>query len=253
MTGVVTSRQNPLIRHFRLLESDGAYRRQKKAFLCEGPLLLEEAAREGMSIPQALVCGDGFSLPAATQVTRVTPELLSYVSGVKSPQGVVFSCALPDSAPPERLEKGFYMVLDGVQDPGNVGAVLRSADAFAAREVILTGACADPYSPKCVRASMGAVFRLPVRVAAHAQAIGLFRASGIPLIAAMPDKGAADLRRADLRNAAVVIGSEGAGVSETLRCACASSVCILMPGRAQSLNAAVAASIILWERARQEG
>ena len=143
-----------------------------------------------------------------------------------------------------------YLVLDGVQDPGNVGTIWRTADALGADGLILVNGCADPWNPKTVRATMGACFRLPVyerNADGLAQWLGK---QGIPLYATALREDTVDLRKAELSRCAVVIGSEGRGVSEGLLSQSAKTLKIPMRARCESLNAAAAATVVLWEMGR---
>ena len=166
---------------------------------------------------------------------------------MKTPQGALFLAQLPSTAPPERLEGGRYLVLDGVQDPGNVGTIWRSADALGADGLLLVNGCADPYSAKVVRATMGACFRLPVWETTVEGLEKLLKASQIPLYATALREDTVDVRQADLGRAAVVIGSEGRGVSQALLDRAEQTVKIPMCSRCESLNAASAAVVVLWE------
>ena len=141
-------------------------------------------------------------------------------------------------------------MLDGVQDPGNVGTIWRTADAFGANGLILCNGCADPWSPKTVRATMGAVFRLPVYEGTLDETADKLAAASIPLYAAALREDTVDVRDVRLDSAAVIIGSEGRGVSERALSLCQSTIKIPMRARCESLNAAVAASVVLWEMAR---
>ena len=141
-------------------------------------------------------------------------------------------------------------MLDGLQDPGNVGTIWRTADALGADGLILVNHCADPFSPKTVRATMGACFRLPV-YEAEAQALpGLLERSGLPLYAAALGEDSVTVGEARLSRCAVVIGSEGRGVSPELLRLSEKTVKIPMRERCESLNAAAAAAVILWEMGR---
>lgn len=156
-------------------------------------------------------------------------------------------CRTPDLTPPKTLTPGLYLVLDGVQDPGNVGTVWRTADAFGAEGVFLLPGCAEPFSPKTVRSTMGACFRLPVWETGLKELTVLLKTAELPLYATALREDTADLRAADLSRAAVVIGSEGRGVSQAVLDVCALTLKIPMRDRCESLNAAVAASVALWE------
>ena len=145
------------------------------------------------------------------------------------------------------LTGAHYLVLDGVQDPGNVGTILRTADAFDCDGVFLVNACADPYSPKTVRASMGAVFRTQPVKADWAEVKAACAAAGIPVAVTALSQRAKDLRQADLRGMAVVIGSEGQGVRREILESADGELIIPMNKRCESLNAAVAAAIVMWQ------
>ena len=142
------------------------------------------------------------------------------------------------------------MVLDGVQDPGNVGTILRTADAFDCDGMFLVGACADLYSAKTVRATMGAVFRRPVWRCTAAEVKTLLTDSGIPLYGAALRDDTVDARSVDYGCAAVAIGSEGRGLSDEMLSLCDRTIRLPMSERCESLNAAVAASVLLWEMYR---
>lgn len=158
----ITSRKNPLLEHMRRLDS-AAFRRQQGEFLCDSPKLVGEALRHGARV-LAVAVSDGVEPPegldASVRCAAVPPDVMASISPMRTPQGMLAVCRLPDTALPEMLPGSRYVVLDGVQDPGNVGTVLRTADAFGCDGVLLLTGCADPYSVKTLRSSMGAVFRL---------------------------------------------------------------------------------------------
>lgn len=177
-------------------------------------------------------------------------DLLDSLCDTRTPQGVLFLAKMPGLSPPERLEGGRWLVLDGLQDPGNVGTIWRTADALGADGLILVNHCADPFSPKTVRATMGACFRLPVYEAEVQALPGLLERSGLPLYAAALGEDSVTVGEARLNRCAVVIGSEGRGVSPELLHLSEKTVKIPMRERCESLNAAVAAAVILWEMGR---
>ena len=178
---------------------------------------------------------------------------MASVSPMKTPQGVLFTCRIPDVPLPEKLAGRRYMVLEGVQDPGNVGTVLRTLDAFDGDGLFLLAGCADLYSPKTLRASMGAAFRRPVYACTAEELCALLHRSGLPLYGAALREDTLDARATDLSRAAIAIGSEGRGLSEALLALCDGTVRIPMSPRCESLNAAVAASVLLWEAYRGKG
>ena len=242
----ITSLQNPLIRHLRKLQTSRSYRRESGEFICEGWKLLEEALKWFPHI-HTVIYGKGRQcppMPAHTRVVEVPEGLLESLSSMKTPQGVIFTCELPKEEAPE-LHPGM-LLLDGIQDPGNLGTILRTADAFNI-PVILTNGCADPYSDKTIRASMGAVFRTVPRSIPMEELIAQCREQGIHLAAtALTDK-AVDLRTLDLSRYITVIGSEGQGICARLLEASEQQVIIPMESRCESLNAAIAATIVMWQ------
>ena len=158
----ITSRHNPLVAHLRRLASSGSYRRERGEFLCDSPKLLHEALLHGAEL-LTVAATRGMALPdgihAGVRLVEVPEDVMQLISPAKTPQGVVFTCRLPRTECPQTLTGARYLALDGVQDPGNVGTILRTLDAFEADGLVLLPGCADPFSPKTVRSSMGAVFR----------------------------------------------------------------------------------------------
>ena len=243
----ITSRQNPLIRHIRRLGTDAACRRECGEYVCDGEKLLEEALRWGVSVKSVLWAPERkpfTALPDTARHFAVPGELLDYVSPLKSSPGVLFTAEMrswPD-APPGRT-----LVLETVQDPGNLGTILRTANALNMDTVVLTGACADLYNPKTVRAAMGAVFRQRVYRMERHELRAWLDAHGCRLFGAALSDSAADIRSLTLENTAVAVGSEGGGLSDTLLGLCDGTLVIPMNPACESLNAAVAAAIIMWE------
>ena len=202
-----------------------------------------------------MVCTDPSALPALPEAVRrvqVPPDLMKSISPAQTPQGVLSVCGLPDRPLPELLEGRRYVVLDGVQDPGNVGTILRTADAFSADGLFLVNACADLYNPKTVRASMGAVFRCPVWTCGLDELQTLLEESGLPLYGAALRADTEDVRQVDISRCAVAVGSEGKGLSHELLGVCDKTVKIPMSEHCESLNAAIAAAVLLWEAARDD-
>ena len=142
------------------------------------------------------------------------------------------------------------IVLENVQDPGNVGTVIRTANAFGIGAVLLVGACADLYNPKTVRATMGAIFRQRVEQLSVDEMKALLCENALPLYGAALSDGARDIRQAELRQAAVAIGSEGNGLSRELLALSDGQIIIPMTPESESLNAGVAASVVMWEMTR---
>ena len=166
---------------------------------------------------------------------------------VNSP-GPLFTVAIRGCAKPGKLPNA--LILENVQDPGNVGTVIRTADAFRIGAVILTGQCADLYHPKTVRATMGAIFRQKVLFMDREFLKPFLEDMGLPLYGAALSPKARDLREVPVKNAAVAVGSEGRGLSRELLSLCDGELIIPMNPDSESLNAAAAAAVILWEMAR---
>mgnify|MGYP002626181382 FL=1 len=159
---IITSRQNPLVQQVKKLQSSRAFRYQTGRFAADGTKLLQEAAQWCEGLETVLVTPDHgrLDVPAGVRVVRVSREIMAYASQMEAPQGVLFVCRMPQTQAAD-IRAG-TLVLDGVQDPGNLGTILRTADALGAPLLALTQGCADLWNPKTVRASMGAVFRQPV-------------------------------------------------------------------------------------------
>ena len=208
MTERITSRRNPLLEQVRRLDT-AALRRKAGVFLCDSPKLVGEAVQHGVSV-QCVIAADGVAFPEGLpeNVRRVTvpADVMASISPMPTPQGMLALCALPDMAAPARLSPGRYVVLDGVQDPGNVGAVLRTADAFGCTGALLLPGCADPYGPKTLRAAMGAVFRLPLYAVGLEDLPRLLADAGLPLYGTALRHDTVDVRQRDLRRCALVIG-----------------------------------------------
>ena len=186
-------------------------------------------------------------IPDGVRQVEVPGDLLAALAPTQTPQGVLFLCQLPERALPEKLEGQRYLVLDGVQDPGNVGTLWRTADAFGADGMILLPGCADPWSPKTLRATMGACFRLPVWEGELDDLVPKLAQAGLPLYATALREDTVDLREMDLCRCAIAIGSEGRGVSQAVLEASAKTVKIPMSEQCESLNAAIAGAVVLWQ------
>ena len=147
----ITSRHNPLMGHIRRLAGSAAYRWETGEFLCDSPKLLQEALLWQAEITAVVTISPLPQLPEHIRQVQVPEDVMASISPVKTPQGVLFTCRLPQAPLPRSLTGRRYVLLDGVQDPGNVGTILRTLDAFDADGLLLTGGCADPYGWKAVR------------------------------------------------------------------------------------------------------
>ena len=241
----ITSRKNALLQQVRKLLSSRKEREKTGLFVADGTKLLAEAVRYWPGL-DTVILSDGVEaeLPENVRVVRVPEDVMASISPMETPQGALFLCRLPEKT--AFTPKKGMLLLDGIQDPGNLGTILRTADALEIPVALLEG-CADPYSHKVVRASMGAVFRSPVVQTTWQQVKDTCREHRIPVaVTALSDR-AEDLRRADLKAMAVVIGSEGQGVRREILENADAELIIPMNPRCESLNAAIASAIVMWQ------
>ena len=242
----ITSRKNPLAVHLKKLGAVREYRAQRREFLCDGVKLLREAIDSGASITAVLSATDALpELPGGVPVYFAAQDILDAVSPLKNAQDVLFSCKMQDGAVQPDMT-GSHILLDGIQDPGNAGTIIRTAVAFGIKSVILTEGCADVYNPKTVRASMGAIFKQRVAVMTLRDVAGM-KQSGVRLLGAALGDGCRSILDSDIKNAVIAIGSEGSGLSAEILALCDALITIPMAPECESLNAAVAAAIIMWE------
>lgn len=241
----ITARKNPLIQQVRRLLTSRKERENTGLFVADGTKLLEEALRYAAGL-DTVILSDGVEaeLPEQVKVVRVPAEIMEYISPMESPQGALFLCRLPQQKAFTPSSK--MLLLDGIQDPGNLGTILRTADALDVPVVLLEG-CADPYGHKVVRASMGAVFRVQPVQATWGAVCAKCAAAGIPVAVTALSNRARDIREADVASMAVVIGSEGRGVREEILTHADAQLIIPMNPHCESLNAAVAATIVMWQ------
>ena len=241
----ITSRKNPLLQQVRRLLTSRKDREKEGLFVADGTKLLAEAVKWWPGL-DTVILSDGVEaqVPAHVRVVQVPGDVMESISPMQSPQGALFLCRLPEKT--AFVPKPGMLLLDGIQDPGNLGTILRTADALEIPVALLEG-CADPYSHKVVRASMGAVFRTSVVQTTWKEVQSACLQAGIPVaVTALSDR-AQDLRHTDLKQMAVVIGSEGQGVRQEILENTQAELIIPMNQRCESLNAAIAAAIVMWQ------
>ena len=253
---VITARSNPKIKELKELTNKATARRSAGLFVCDGVRLCKDAALSNIKIQSVFItekCLDKYSsdvedvLSSAQNVYFVSEDVMKQVSDTVSPQGII--CTAKIEAGKFQFQKGKkYIALDGVQNPDNLGAIIRTAEALGIDGIVISGGC-DIYNPKALRASMGSIFRMPVLSADNlSERIEECKALGICTFASVVSGNAEDISKTDFSDGAlVVIGNEGNGVSVETQNACDRKVTIVMKGRAESLNAAQASSIIMWE------
>ena len=250
----ITSRDNAKIKYACRLAASGAFRRSEGRFFAEGRKLCPELAKGAALETLFLTDGAAAQCPEldalAGEHFLVEDHVAEKLAGVQAPQGVFGVFRTPRHSLEQVLRPGGrYLALERVQDPGNVGTLVRSAAAFGFDAVILSEGCASPYAPKTLRASMGAAVRLPVvEAGALPPVLEALRAAGIECLAAALYRseplGAG--QGAGPGGVCVVIGSEGQGLSDAVIAACGRTVRIPMTDRVESLNAGIAGSILLW-------
>lgn len=248
----ITSRKNTRVQTLRRLGREKAYRREQGLFLCDGEKLLSEALANGADIAEVYLRGTqpAEGLPPVP-VYSLSEDVFEYASPLEHSPGPLFTVRtrpLSESARPDRV-----IVLENVQDPGNVGTVLRTAAALGTELVVLLGECADPYNPKTVRAAMGALFRQRLWETDLSMLCAKLREWELPLCGAALSAESVDVKSVSLRRAAIAVGNEGRGLTGTLLAACDSKIILPMTPGSESLNAAVAASIFMWEMWTQRG
>ncbi len=256
---IIKSKDNKTIKYIGKLISSSKYRKEEQKFVVEGVRLCEEALKNNAEISCFV-----YSLSAlekyidiinklkgvAKTVLCVEDRIFSTLSDTKTPQGVLCVVKTLDKQTHfDTIRKnGIILALDNIQDPSNLGTILRSADALGISLVVLSSDCCDVYSPKVVRGSMGAVFRIPFFITPDLSLfIADFNRYGVSYACVLDDT-AVTVNEAEF-NAPVlsVIGNEGNGVSKKVIDICSKKLYIPMHNNAESLNAAVAASIIMWE------
>jgi TrmH family RNA methyltransferase len=257
---VISSRHNPLIRELRATLRESS--RRSGVCVVEGWKLLDAAAAAGLSLDLLLVteraaadeAGRAARARVAARAARevtVTADVFAALTQVESPQGVLALIPRPSPAPPVPADpEALAVVLDGVQDPGNVGAIVRTAVACRAAVVIPCGASADPFGPKALRASAGAAFHVPVAVPLDAAAAAAaLRAGGLRLVVADAHAAAAAGPGTWSRPLALVLGGEAAGPSAAWCAQGGTAVRVPVLGPVESLNVAAAAAVLLYQAA----
>ncbi len=253
---VLTSRDNPRVRRWRDLTRDTRVRRELKKAMIEGDHLISACLQSGHRI-EALMLGKSASTDAAFQeiakAAGVVPTILAdsvfkAITDTGSPSGIAAEIVLPD--PKIELKNApSCLFLESIQDAGNVGTILRSAAAFGIRHAVLGTGCADAWSPKVLRAGMGAHFAITIQE--NADLVAAIVDFGGKVACTVPRGGVA-LAAADLSDRiGWLLGAEGQGVSKALAARSALKVSIPMPGGAESLNVAAAAAICFYEWAQR--
>lgn len=258
----ITSRSNEKIKQAVKLRDSSAERKREKLFFLEGVRLCRDACENGVPVKRLYVTGEALSkygaqlgavIAASDESYIITQEISLKLSDTKNPQGVFCICNFPDrfTSADKINYTGKYIALENVQTPGNLGAAARTAEALGLDGIIIGGGC-DIYNPKALRASMGALLRLKtVETDGFAKFISKLRAKGMNTYAAVPDSGSLPVTEIDRTKGVVcAVGNEGNGLSQEAIASCGEKITIPMKGSAESLNAAAAAAVIMWEMVR---
>ncbi|MCH5304705.1 MAG: RNA methyltransferase [Ruminococcus sp.] len=254
----ITSKDNSLVKHITKLNKSAKYRRECEEFAAEGVRICIDALNSGAKISSLIVCEDILDkysdvierIKAVADNSYVfSKTLFREISETKSPQGIV--CVIKPLDKHSLFDKmecnGKFIALDNIQDPSNMGTILRTAEAVGIDGVILSSDCCDIYSPKVVRGSMGAVFRLPYIIKDSISDF-ILEHKNITSYASVVDADAEKITHIGFEcPCVVVIGNEGNGLKQSTIDVCNKKITIPMNGRAESLNASVAAAIIIWE------
>lgn len=243
----ITSLKNPKVAAWKALK-DRKGRRESGCFLVEGRKMVEEALASAFDVETVLV-QEGMELPdgLTMPVYELPAHVLAAVCDTKTPQGIAAVVRMKEQS---ALGK-HIVVLDGVQDPGNVGTIIRTADAAGLDGVLLTNQCADVFSPKVLRATMGSIFRMNLRTTDDLPGeLTKLREKGYSILSSQLDGTPFYEREKVAEQFALVIGNEGNGVSEQVQQTATHRVRLPMRGGAESLNAAIAAAIMMYELMR---
>lgn len=256
---MITSKDNSRIKRVAGLVSSAKRRREADVFILEGTRLCSEALREDISVLEMFYTSsaeraDGELLRAlknrAEFADEVSNEVFAKMSDTCSPQGVLLTVRFKKAVPVP--EKGRFIAFEKVADPSNLGAASRTAEALGFSGIILSGEGTDPYSPKSLRASMGALLRLPVIYSDDFIATLIeYKSRGFTVNGTVVDSNARHINSITFgENEVTVIGNEASGMTEEAKSVCDRLITIPMAGRAESLNAAAAAAIVMWEMCR---
>lgn len=258
----ITSKDNAAIKHYRQLCERKRVRKREKLFVAEGLRIVCDALQYPECAGTVFITDTAWEKygtdlrSRGAHMIRISDEVGDSMAETEHTQGIFAVCRLPEMKLADNVvrQDGRYLVLCDLQDPGNMGTILRTADALGMDAVLLCRSC-EPYSPKVVRATMGALFRIPVYEESDERTIAeILHEKGIRSFAAVLDDTAVSVTECGLgKGCAVWIGNEGSGLSEEAAAVCEQHVIIPMQGQAESLNAAMAAGILMWEMMKTGG
>ena len=259
---VITSKDNEIIKNIKKLK-EKKYRDQTGEYIIEGIKLVQEAINENAKISKIVVCEDceadaGIPKDLMYEIAKydciyVSKKIFEAISDVNTPQGILAVIKKCSEMPQQEIlyNEDIIVVLDGVQDPGNLGTILRTVDSVNLKQIILSQKCADPYNPKVVRSTMGAIFRLNIIESKNiVETIKDIKKNKYKILTTSLEANES-IYTANLNKKAIIIGNEANGVSDNVYAVSNEKLKIPMLGKAESLNASVAASIMMYEYVRQ--
>lgn len=258
---VITSKDNEIVKHIRKL-SDKKYREENNEFIIEGIKLLEEAIKENANISKVIICDDcnlegsiyndlKYEI-AKLDCIYVNEKIFKLISDVKTPQGIMAVIKKENKNQEIKYNEEITLVLDNIQDPGNMGTILRTADSLNLKQVIISKGSSDVYSPKVVRSTMGAIFRINIIESDDlVKTIKELKKHKINIVVTSLDTNDS-IYDVNYSKSAIVIGNEANGVSKEIQEIADKKVKIPMLGKTESLNASVATAVILYEAMRNK-
>lgn len=259
---LISSKENKLIKSVRKLITSSRERKLTDSFVLEGLRLCEDAALNGYSV-ETLIVSESVEIcnrvetiiKVAKQCVKVPDSLFQYMSDTVSPQGVMCVVKIPETVSEiGAINNGKYIVLENTADPANLGTIARTAEALGIDGLIISHLGCDPFSPKAQRAGMGALLRLPIFISKDLKNdLAALKNKDFLLLASVVQNADCDVSKVLYpKNCCVLIGNEANGLTDEIISVCDKKITITMQGRAESLNAAAAASVIMWEMVRTE-
>ena len=251
---MISSTSNAKVKNIMNLKKSAKARKKEKCFLVEGPRMFFEIPKDRI---EECYLTEEFEDKYAEELKGWHYELISenvckHLSDTKTPQGVIAVVRRTEPSIEELLHKEknpCFFLLENLQDPGNLGTIVRTAEGAGVTGIIMNRETVDIYNPKVIRSTMGAIFRCPAWSCGLEEVLELL--VGIPLYGAALRSDTTDVRTVDYSRCALAVGSEGRGLSQALLAACTKTLLIPMQPHCESLNAAVAAAVLLWEAARE--
>ena len=257
----ITSKENGLIKHIIKLK-EKKYRKEYNEYIIEGAKIVEEAIIEKAKIKQIIISEDAINSELIQKHLReelqkidyiqITPNIFKLISGVEKPQGVLAIIEKDKQEKKIDINQEIILALDDLQDPGNLGTIIRTADSVGLNQILISKGTVDPYSPKVIRSTMGAIFRVKIIECENLKEIlEKLKKNNFKIMVTdlNTDKSIYDI---ELQKNVIIIGNEANGVSEEIKNIADTKVIIPMFGKTESLNASVATGVILYEYVRQK-